>query len=210
MDDWKPKNAIDKIAIAETFLLYRNTKKIIQQKTYYKIKGIKKDFEKNEKMTSHPYVKLQKARTYQLLLPTLNGKQFKREYEKIISNSYEEAIEAIDFYYPYIKGTKSYGALLGLYGLFLSYNRGDYKNALRYLEDAKDVYDDLSILDKTYCTILNYLSKVYVLTYQKTKDKRYLYQFRCLFEFVNNNEKSIKNTGFSLFRYYQDFGKHYT
>jgi len=210
MEDWKPNNAIDKIAIAETFSLYGIAKEIVRTKEYSKTGELKADFEKNERMTSHPYVKFQKARTYKLLLTNLRSSKIKNEYSEIISNSFEEAIESIDFYYPYIKSTKSYGAVLGMYGLFLSTYSKDQQRALRYLEDAKDAYEQLGIKDKTYYTIINNLSNVYLKIYNIKNDRRYLKELSFIYHDVRKNFNSVKKTGFYANRYLERFRKYTT
>jgi len=209
IEDWKPKNSIDKIAIAETFSLFGEAKKAIEKRYGIKIESIKKDFDKNERMTSHPYVKYQKARTYELLLKNKSGIIINREnILQIISKSYEEAIEAIDFYYPYIKNTLAYGAINCAYGLFILRDKRDPSYSLRFLEEACEIFKRLNVKDVVYYNVLSGLSYAYIKCYGFKRDRRYREEFIKIFnEFVSDKEQIIKS-GFNYEVYLQRFSGH--
>ena len=83
------------------------------------------------------------------------------DMEQKVSEYYEDAIDTTDFYYPYIKNTKSYASINWIYGIFLSSVVGDLNKSLRYLEDAVLIFKRLKIFDKAYYTAINNLSWVY-------------------------------------------------
>lgn len=204
MDDWMPKTKIDEIAIAASFALFPAAKDAVKSNSVNEIQRIKIEFEKNEKMTSHPYVKFQKARTLQLFLSIIPENE-KKSITDIISNSYEEAIESTDFYYSYIKNTKSYGSLNWLYGVFLSFTIKDYIRAVRYLEDAVEVFHRLKIKDQSYYKILNDLSFAYKEIYSETKDKRYAFEIKKMYSEIIANEKDIRKLDFKFDEYKRKF-----
>ena len=207
MDDWLPKTKIDEIAIASSFALFPTAMDAVELNKISELSKIKKEFEKNEKMTSHPYVKFQKARTLQLFLKIIPA-QDKKELTDLISNSYEEAIEATDFYYSYIKNTKSYGSLNWLFGVFLSFTIRDSKRAVRYLEDAVEVFHRLKIKDLSYFKILNDLSYAYDRIYFSNKDKQYAFEIKKMYAEILNDEKNIRNLGFKIDEYLSKFSRY--
>lgn len=209
MEDWKPKNFIDSIAIAQAFTLYGDAKVVSVKPNSSTIKQIIQDFTKNEKMTSHPYVKFQKARSFELFLNVYKKSEDQKKIIKIISKSFEDAIESTDFYYPYIKNTKSYGSINWLYGLFILKHTKDYSRALRYLEDAIEIYRKLNIKDKQYYTILNNASWAYLKNYEAKKDVRYLIELKKIYGEVLENKTKIINIGFDFKKYRSNFEKFY-
>ncbi|MBF4518713.1 ATP-binding protein [Flavobacterium sp. ANB] len=207
MDDWMPKTKIDEIAIASSFALFPSAKDAVDSNIVVELSRIKKEFEKNEKMTSHPYVKFQKARTLQLFLKII-AEEDKIGLTDIISNSYEEAIEATDFYYSYIKNTKSYGSLNWLFGVFLSFTLKDPKRAVRYLEDAVEVFHRLKIKDLTYFKLLNDLCYAYDIIYRGNGDKLYAFEIKKIYNEIVINEKYIRTIDFKYNQFVKKFGKY--
>jgi Txe/YoeB family toxin of Txe-Axe toxin-antitoxin module len=206
MDDWMPKTKIDEIAIASAFALFSKARIAIKNNKFEQIETIKGEFEKNEKMTSHPYIKFQKARTLQLFLPLIQQNR-KRTLIEIISRSYEESIEVTDFYYPYIKNTKSYGSINWLYGIFLSSNLNDNQRALRYLEDSVEVFKRLKIKDKSYFKILKDISLRYMIVFRQKNDSRYLNELKLVYNEMMDNEDEVKAAGVNFEEYRSKFGQ---
>ncbi len=207
MNDWKPKNSIDKIAISDAFGLYGKTISAYENSTLENTDMIEAEFEKIEKMTSHPYIRFQKARCFQWILNKTKTFQNKKKLIGKISKFFEEAIDTTDFYYPYIKNTKSYASINWIYGLFLSSVVKDFSKSLRYLEDAVFIFKKLKIKDKAYFTAINNLSWVYSTLYKLEKDQLYLNELKFLIEEVYNNKQFLINIDFHYALYVRNFGK---
>ena len=207
MGDWKPKNSIDTIAIAESFVLYSDTRRLVDGNRKDELSRIVKEFERIEKMTSHPYIRFQKARCYEMFLDIYRIPAHRDKIKEKISESYEEAIEVTDFYYPYIKNTKSYASINWIYGLFITTHLNDLKRSARYLEDAVEIFRRLRIKDKVYYTALNNLTWVYIKIFEKFKDRRYLEEFRPIYREMIENEKAIRALDFDIGLYKRNFGK---
>jgi hypothetical protein len=132
----------------------------------------------------------------------------KRIKEKI-SESYEEAIEVTDFYYPYIKNTKSYASINWIYGLFLASYVGDLKRSARYLEDAIAIFRRLLIKDKVYFTALNNISWTYTKIFEKYRDRRYLYELRPIYNEILENETVLRGLDFDFDLYRRNFDRYF-
>lgn len=125
----------------------------------------------------------------------------KAELQEKISGYFEEAIDSTDFYYPYIKNTKSYASINWLYGLFLSSIIEDYSKALRYLEDAVFIFKRLNIKDKAYFTAINNLSWVYKKLYELEGDVLYLIELAPLYKEVKDNKNILRGMDFDYVLY---------
>ncbi len=204
MEDWKPLNSIDKIAISDTFSLFGKAKDAVDSRNYKIIDQIRQDILRNEKMSSHPYIKVQKARIHELLLTIYRKKQDHDKLLEIMKCSYEEVIESIDFYYTYIKGTRSHGSILWKYGLFLLTNQ-QYKNCIRYIEDGVEIFDKLNIKDKLYYTMVNNLCRAYYKVYQINKNTRYILQLKKMYESVVENRANVEKLGFNVTEFIKNY-----
>lgn len=209
MEDWKPKNSIDTITIAEAFSLFADSKKASSKNNVEEITKIRKHFQRIERMTSHPYIKFQKARCHEHFLSVFKNAESKQKILKIISESFEAAIEATDFYYPYIKTTKSYASINWIYGIFLSTSMNDIPRSLRYLEDAYEIFKRNNIQDKTYYTLINNLSWAYTKLYESTSDKRYIDELKHLFNEIVHHKKKVIAHGFDFALYHKNFSKYF-
>lgn len=209
MEDWKPKNSIDTIAIAESFVLFGETRNLVNLNNKDELRRIVKEFERIEKMTSHPYIRFQKARCYEMFLEIYRLPEHQIKIKEKISESYEEAIEVTDFYYPYIKNTKSYASINWIYGLFLTSHLNDLKRSARYLEDAIEIFRRLKIKDKVYYTALNNISWTYTKIYEKFKDRRYLHELRPIYNEVLESENIVRALDFDFFLYKRNFSKYF-
>lgn len=209
MEDWKPKNSIDTVAISEAFSLFGKTKGYIDSSKTEELQSITEEFERLEKMTSHPYIRFQKARCFQLILENTEDLSIQLDLKDKVSAYYEDAIDTTDFYYPYIKNTKSYASINWIYGIFLSAVVGDIYKSLRYLEDAVLIFKRLNITDKVYFTAVNNLSWVYSKLYHTEKDEIYLSELKPLFHEVKRNRDFLISIGFNYKLYMQNFAKHF-
>jgi len=191
MDDWKPRNYIDQIAISEAFNLYGQSKKYLSEfKNQKKIltekmKDIKEKFEEHEMKTSHPYIKFQKARVFSFFLGLGLGDEY---IISIINDCYEKAILAIENEYNYIQYTKSYAAMLWLYGIFLAYREKDISRAIKYLEKAKNSFEELQINDSSYYKMLATLFRLYFRIYKKKQVMEYIDLAQEIYESIGGEE----------------------
>ena len=186
MQDWKPRNYVDERAIVEAFNLFEKLNDAIRHKDVPAAENVIKEISENELVTNHPYIKFQKARAYSRILTLLDSKEAKITTE-LIARSYEDAVQEIEFAYPYIKNTESYGALLWLYGSFLSMTQKDYSRSIRYLEEAKNVYSDIK--GKNYFVILKRLSEGYKAMYDSTRDRAYQHKLNSVVSEVKRNRE---------------------
>ena len=169
MEDWAPRNNIEKIAIAEAYNLYFSLSARTRDKKSSE-KYIIEKFSEIESYSQHPYVKFQKARIFSRLLKN----SFKKEYSDIVTKSYEEAIFSIKFDYQYISHTQSFAVVLWLYAMFLIDAFEEYTIAARNLEEAKAVCENLGIKNDNYAQIVAHLQRCYQHLYRKTKNKAFL------------------------------------
>lgn len=174
MQDWSPRNNIEKLAIADVFGLYSVARTIGEYHVDNSaiINKIEKVFEENEQYTSHPYIKFQKALIYQIIL----SKRFRPEYLNIVTSCYEEAIFSVKFEYSYISKTESFGVVLSYYGNFLAKQFEDFSGAIRYLEEAVEIFENININNLNYEKALNQLESSYHKLFLKTNDNEYKYQ----------------------------------
>lgn len=205
MDDWKPRNYIDRIVIAEAFETYDKTRQPIKRKDIRTIKNIFDDYSKIELVTNHPYIRFQKARIYRNCLKLFKGK----EYDEIVKNicrSYEDAIEAIQFTHPFIRGTNSHGAVLMLYGIFLGSVLRDNSRSIRYLEEASDIFSKEK--HKNYFSTLYYLTISCLKKYEETNDPAFRHKLiKAIKNILENKEKATKS-GFDVRDYEVRFKKY--
>lgn len=188
--DWKPRNHIDQIAISEVFSIYNKAKQLTVNKNRLKQGEIKRELEDiNNKFatyevrTSHPYVRFQKARVYKLLME--NGIEIE-SFKAIVKNYYEQTIYSVQFDYIYIKKTRSFAAVLWLYGIFLNKYVDDQTEAIKYLEESKNIFEELNIFDKNYYKMLSELCQCYLHKYKETRIPDYLEQSKQIYKLTEN------------------------
>ena len=162
MDDWAPRNNIEKMSIAEAFVLY--------SKRYQAVSQTIKEFDEILAYSQHPFVKFQRARIFQDII---KQKGVKSEYLDIITKSYEEAIWSITYDYTYMLHTKSYAAILWFYALFLMNIFDDHSTGVQYLERAYEWHVENKIDKETQNKIATDLKSTYLALYKKTKNNAY-------------------------------------
>ena len=205
VNEWQPRNYIDKIVIAELFSLYGEAIKSIHKfdkKAYWKYL---EEFDNHSFITSHPYVPLQKSR---LLMEGL--KKFKQDDNQVIieiEQSYEAALESIEYDYRYLIGGYAHASLLMFFGAFLCTRTKEYSRSIRFLEDAKKYLDTSNL--KLWFVTRNYLSESYKSQYDSTKDQAYLHQFIKVYNEVTN-QKTVSNKIFDVARYKNKYKSFYS
>lgn len=207
MDDWKPKHVIDKIAIAESYGLFAEFRHVNENIRFRqeKIARVIQKFDQIEKMTSHPYIRFQKARFFIEVYKTERDKLKREEFKNAILNSYEEAIMTTTFYYGYIRHTKSFASINWKFGLFYWSVLYDYANSARYLEDAVEIFRIIGRFDKTFHQVQSDLSYVYMELYFKTNDVKYKDGAKEIFYNIKKEYSKIKQTGFEIDKYLKIF-----
>ncbi len=197
MQDWKPRNYVDERVIADAYFIYSKIKDAVDEKNLSKIEQFIAELISNELISSHPYIKYQKARAYKMALYIFPFDK-QDEIVEIILRSFEDTIQEIEFSYPYIKNTQSHGAVLWLYSIFLIQQRKDYLRSTRYLEDAQKIFSNDK--NKNYYGVLSYLCENYWELYKKTKDIEYKKRFVAIANDFKDNRHKISRTGFYVDR----------
>lgn len=203
MDDWKPRNYIDKIIIAECFVGYKDFNSAIQNKDRARCDRLLREFAENEMITSHPYVQFQKA---QILTRFYKSKIYKNERAELLNSmqrAYEDSIESIDFNYPHVRGTKSHGAVYMFFGIQLLEEFRDYSKAVRNLEEATKIIN--APTSKLFFDLRFYLAKAHNMLYRQTKDTAYLASAKKVINQILTNEKFAANFEFDLDRFKSSF-----
>lgn len=183
VNEWQPKNYIDKIIIAQTFDLYGKAKSCMLRNDRTGYDKVLKEMQEHSMITNHPYVPIQCARI--LKDAYLKFHKNNDDILDVIEKNYEQAIESIEYDYRYLINTNAYYSLLMLYGIFLCERRSSYSRAIRYLEDARDGFEKTQIEPWFICS--NYLSKSYLKLFEETNNGAYRDQLIKTF----NNVKSI-------------------
>lgn len=203
VNEWQPRNYIDRIVIAELFSLYGEAIVCVGKRNKAGYEKYLKDFEEHSFVTNHPYVPLQKAR-----LLKEGHKRFYRGNKAILDQvelSFEEAIESVEYEYRYLIGSVGHGSLLMLFGVFLCQQLKQYSRSIRYLEDAK-LYHNAN-KNKGWFVICNYLTIAYEGRYNETYDRTYLDQLKKLSREIIANQKSAEKNNFDIPRYIDKFSK---
>lgn len=203
MDDWKPRNYIERIVIAEAFDTFDKIIQPIIKKDLNSILDIFEKYSEIELVTNHPYIRFQKARIYSKCLPLFKNEIYD-DIKNKICRSYEDAIEAIQFSHPFIRGTTSHGAVLMLYGIFLHTRLNDHSRAIRYLEEAADIFEKDK--KKNYFSTLNYLTSACIKKLLETSDSTFSKKIQKNIEIVINNGDIASQEGFNIERFKKTFG----
>lgn len=183
MNDWQARTIPDKLAIVESFDLYSAAQKasryLSDEKNRQIVEEVELRFSENERMSSHPYIKFQKARIFQLFLQKEIRCITLPRYLIVISNCFEEVILSINVDYKFMKNTKSYASVLWFYGQFLNQHFDDFNTALRYFEEAKHIFESLKQTHtEEYVKILYSLANTYKSIYDKTNNSAFIVLFR--------------------------------
>jgi len=209
LDDWKPKHIIDKIAIAESDSLVVKVDGFIRDERIRdgKLKRVLEDLDRIEKMTSHPYIRMQRSRILMKIYEIEKDPDNKKRLSEEIVRVYDEAIMSIKYNYSFITHTKSFASINWRYGLIYVNVLKDLSNGARYMEDAVEVFRNIGVFDRTYYLVLNDLSGVYYSLYKSSKDLDYLDELRKVYNEIKKNQLTIKKTDFNVNRYLNHFSR---
>ena len=179
LKDWNVVTDSDRITAAKMYDLYGQVNRACNHGGKFKVEGILEEFivksEECEQITAHPYIKYQKARILQIID---DSKMLGVKHDEEIKSNYLNAIFTIKTVNQYssIQSTKSYASLLWLYGQYLC-NHKYLIDAIRYLEDAKSVFEAIEKCDNQYFQCTSLLGRAYLDLY-KTDRSRYLEYLR--------------------------------
>ncbi|WP_186163640.1 ATP-binding protein [Burkholderia gladioli] len=204
MDDWKPKNYIDKIIIAECFTGFKGFVTAAQKRDRKQCDKLLKEFEENEMITNHPYVQYQKAQILTRLYKSGLYGDAKESLLKSMERAYEDSLESIEFNYPHVRNTKSHGAIQLFFGILLLEDFGDASRSIRHLEEAARILEKPN--SKLYFDLRFYLAKAYQKMFQKTNDRAYSRSLDKIIEQTLKNEKMAGRYKFDMARFKRAFG----
>jgi hypothetical protein len=205
MDDWKPRNYIDRIVIAEAFEVFDKIIQPIKRKDIATINRIISDYSNIEMITNHPYIRFQKARIYSKCLVLFNNGARLDMINKTC-RSYDDALEAIQFSHPFMRGTNSHGAVLMLYGVFLSTIIKDNSRSIRNFEEAIDIF--LPQKNKNYFSSLYYLTLSCIDKYKETNDLAFKHKFQKSIKTVLSCKERAKKCGFDVVKFEEKFNSY--
>ena len=147
--------------------------------------------EEAERLTAHPFIKYQRARILQMID---NSGVLDKPHTESIQKAFENAIYSIKTIGQYagIAQTKSYAALLWLYGQHLS-DRHDYPNSIRYLEESKISFEEQGLFDQQYYQCCTLLGTVYLNYYLEDRSNRlsYLRKARSIEHMLSQNRSDL-------------------
>ena len=194
MSDWQARTIPDKLAIVDSFDLYslaqRAKKHFTNNQNQEIIDEIEQRFSENERMSSHPYIKFQKAKIFQYLLQQDIRCVSITKYLTLIPTCFEDVILSINVDYKFMKTTKSYASVLWFYGQFLNQFFDDFPTSLRYFEESKQIFENLNQGEsEEYVKLLGSISN----TYRQLFDKTNNFQYNNLLRQVNDQIKSLRN-----------------
>lgn len=174
MQDWHIVTDSDRIAAANMYDLFGRAKTECDNGGKFKVQSVFEDVLseslENERITAHPFIKFQKARILRLID---NSNILPNKHTEEINRSYLDAIYTIKTVeqYAVIQNTKSYAALLWLYGQFLA-DQKKLQDAIRILEDGRAAFESQSIKDVQYYQCITILGWQYLKYYQENRAER--------------------------------------
>lgn len=203
MSDWKPKNYVDKIIIAECFAGFKEFQSASRNNNKSICDKLLSDFADNEMITNHPYVQFQKARILYLLRKTKIYKSQRDDFLVKIERCYEDSLESIEFNYPHVRNTKSHGAVHLFFGALLLDDCKDTSRAVRHLEEAEKILN--SPETKLFFDLKYYLTSAYKAMYEITKDRAYLNSMNKAIRKISDNQESAREHRFDVERFLKKF-----
>lgn len=171
MSDWCIISDSDRITAASMYRLYGDANRECKKDSRFKAEAILeeviKESKEAESITAHPYIKYQKARILQLID---RSKILEQSHKDEIVEGFRNAVFIIKTVEQFsrIQNTKSYASLLWIFGQYLSdINR--FEESIRYLEEGREAFESMKILDKEYYQCLSKLGTVYLDYYEENQ-----------------------------------------
>lgn len=164
LSDWCVVSDSDRITAASMYRLYKEADQECRKDSAFKARAVLEDVilksKEAEQITTHPYIKFQKARILRLID---RSKILSEEHTEEIIEAFRTAIFVIKTIEQYtkIQQTKSYASLLWVFGQYLS-EVGKKDEAIRYLEEACDAFKNIGKKDKEYYKCMSKLGSEYL------------------------------------------------
>ena len=158
MEDWKPKNYVERVVIAECFTSFKEVRPAIQRGDKGRCERLVREFDDHALITDHPYVQYQRAQVLSRLAKSGLFRQRRDEFARSITRAYEDCLESIEFAYPHVRGTRSHGAVLIFFGAHLL-GLSIIERAIRNLEEAERIIHQPTT--KLFFDVRYYLAKCY-------------------------------------------------
>ena len=195
MKDWLIISDIDRITAAKMYTLYGEVVKDCKKSSKFHVKASLEEFinecSSSERMTAHPYIKYQKARVFQLID---ESNILSQKHHNEICKGFADCIYAIKTIDQYsgIQQTKSYASMLWIYGLYLS-NNSDIQGSIRFLEEAKNAFEENGFRDGEYYKCVSKLGALYLDYYLQERETRvsYLRRSRSISRELNEKWRSL-------------------
>lgn len=195
MNDWNIISDTDRISAANMYGLYSSVKKECKYAGRLRVEETIQTFIESvneaERITAHPYIKYQKARILQIIddYPI-----YDKKHTNEIVKSFYDAVYSIRMIpqYSIIQQTKSYAALLWLFGQYLHNNSQD-EEAMRKLEESRAVFEQLNKQDKEYYKCISLLGSIYLNWYKENPVERkgYLKKAKKISSILQTNWDSL-------------------
>lgn len=195
MSDWNIISDADRINAAKMYQIYGDIKKKCRyagtSSLNEAIDSFLKSCEEAESITAHPYIKYQKARILQLIENYLPERNYTNEIIKAFQDT-TYVIQVVD-QYAVIRATKSYAALLWMYGQYL-YNNGKIRESISKLEESKMVFEQIGKVDEEYCKCISILCDSYFQVYKNdpSNNMSYIYKASKVSKIVIVNKHLLK------------------
>jgi len=195
MRDWQIITDIDRINAAKMYELYGEVNRDCEGRGHFQVtsaleEALKK-CEEAEKLTAHPFIKYQRARILQMID---DSGVLDERHADAIRKSFSDAIYSIKTIGQYagIAQTKSYAALLWIYGQHLA-DTHDYSNSIRYLEEGKISFEEQGLSDQQYYQCCTMLGTVYLDYYLEDRPNRlsYLRKARSIERMLSQNRYNL-------------------
>lgn len=195
MSDWQIITDIDRINAAKMYELYGEVKHDCEISGRFRVASsleeALKRCEESERLTAHPFIKYQRARILQMID---NSRVLEEHHADSIQKAFSDAIYSIKTIgqYASIAQTKSYAALLWIYGQHLA-DAHDYPNSIRYLEEGKISFEEQKLSDQQYYQCCTRLGTVYLDYYLEDRPNRvaYLRKARSIERMLSQNWYSL-------------------
>lgn len=177
MSDWQIITDIDRINAAKMYKLYGEVNHACYRSGRFQVASALEDALKNceeaEKLTAHPFIKYQRARILQMID---NSHILEELHTDDIRKAFSDAIYSIKTIGQYagISQTKSYAALLWIYGQQLA-DTYDCPSSIRYLEESKISFEEQGVKDQEYYQCCTRLGTVYLDYYLQDRSTRVTY-----------------------------------
>ena len=218
MQDWNIIANGDRIAAAKAFNLYRSVSEDCKRGSRFHIESALHEFigeiERIEQNTMHPYIKYQKARILQLINDT---KVLSDDLTESILSAFSDTIWVIktNSLYDNVKLTKSFASVLWLFGTKLHETNiiSNVYSAVKYLEEGKNLFEQLGELDNEYYQCLTRLGYAYLALYKYDREQNISYLRRSrsvsndLFYQRGNYSGAVKAYATSLRDELQTYGR---